>query len=80
MICPNCKLSEEDKLRFYNGYLENMHTQAILKRAKGLFEAANYFAERAHQWENMRFIQVDEFPGMQSAWLDELVRFYKGKP
>lgn len=70
------ELTPAEQRRFYDAFGEGLHKHAVRLRAQGRFDAANSFAEQAHQWENMQYIAHGDFPGMDSAWLDELIRMY----
>lgn len=68
----------EELLRsFYDGYLKSLHIIAIKSRAEGAFERANLFEEIFHQWECMNLItHFNEYPGLLSAYVDELARMH----
>ena len=67
--------------RFYDGYLNLIHTRAIQSRAEGAFERANLFEEIAHQWENMHIVtDFSEYPGLLSLYVDELARMHPSSP
>lgn len=55
---------------------ESMAKRAIRDRARGLFEHANWAEEQAHQLRNYNWLGWGTFPGMQSALLDEIERYY----
>lgn len=59
--------------------IESASKRAIRDRAKGLFEHANWAEEQAHQLRNYSWLGWGTFPGMQSALLDELERYYGNK-
>lgn len=61
-------------------WIDQLHENAIRERSKGLFDGANWWAELAHQLENLNWFGIpEEFPGLWSTVMDELVRFY-GRP
>ena len=66
--------------RFYDGYLNQLHTRSIQSRAEGAFERANLYEEIAHQWEGMNFVtNFVEYPGLLSAYVDELAKMYPAR-
>ena len=60
-------------------FIEAAHQEAIYFRARGWFEHANWAEERAHQLENYNWPIWGEYPGLESAVLDEIRRMH-GKP
>jgi hypothetical protein len=66
--------------RFYVGYLECISKCAILSRIEGAFDRANLYEEILHQWKNMNFVtNLQEFPGLFSAYLQEMILMYPQK-
>ena len=77
MACiPVSKEMLEGFQKLYEYMLSSAEKQSIDFRKEGLFDHANLMEERAHQLHNYRWITLGDFPGMESAMLDETVRKY----
>ena len=62
--------------KLYEYMLSSAEKQSIDFRKEGLFDHANLMEERAHQLRSYNWVGQGDFPGMESAMLDEIVRKY----